>query len=1070
MIKIRLIGLMITVFCSSYLMAQNTVTGTVRDGSGTPLVGVTVLEKGATNGSITDIDGRYSLNVSSPDATLAFTFVGFATQEIPLNGRTTIDIGLNEEATELGEVVISALGFKEKRDNISSTYSRVDGDKVVQKGENKVIDGLGGKMAGVKIGATSGDPGAGANILIRGQSTIQGETQPLIIVDGVPLNNDFTRGLASEAGSSAGVNQQSRLNDINPDDIASMQVYKGASAGALYGSRGINGVIVITTKRGQAGKAKITYTAGLTIDEVSRKHPLQTTFGQGTGGVWRQDNQIAWGDKISERSGGADEVDLAGERFVSYLDGTTYYRVTSRNDRSVFVDSNFDQAFQTAYSWDHKVSMSGGNDETTYYFSLGKVDQEGIIRNATYDKINFTAAMTQQLNDRLKLDYKANFVNIQSNRIQTGSNTSGLYLSLLRTPPDFDNTHYIGDYVNAGGIVTPSRHRAYRESLGDDNNPSYNNPGWTINELSNTSNVNRFIGSAQIEYKLNDNINLIARTGGDTYTDNRVYFFPYFSAGSLNGELENEAITVFDYTAEFLANFNYDITSSISTNTTIGWGLNSRSRKIDYSGAINFTENFRKPLDVNELTSLENIQAEISRRDIRYTRVFGSSSFSYEDQLFLTMGGAFEKHSSYIDGFFYPSLELGWVASKTVDLPGFISFGKLRLAYGQVGNAPRPHRDLTLYEVGSFSSFSDAVDLAFFPGGGYQLNERLGNPNLQPEIKTETEFGVDLRFLQNRLWFSMTAYKNDVKDVLLDVTLTPSLGYTEQYANAADIENKGLEIEAGYKILDQQDFTLGVNLNYSRNRNKVINTEGSVIDLVSGSSVRSVAIEGQPMGVFYTQGFLRDADGNMVFNNGFPVLDQSGDQVLGDPSPDWRGGMGIEASYKDWRFNMLFETSQGNDVSARTEVILEFFGTHANTANEVTLTEDMVTFLGNTIPAGTTVRGNLRDFGGGTVLLEEDWYRNAQGFGDGKFNNLAVRDGSWTRLREASISYTLRRGLPKGINDIEFTAAGRNLIIWTDVVGIDPDVNQFGPGYGFGLDYFTNPGARSYIFTLKATF
>ena len=251
----------------------------------------------------------------------------------------------------------------------------------------------------------------------------------------------------------------------------------------------------------------------------------------------------------------------------------------------------------------------------------------------------------------------------------------------------------------------------------------------------------------------------------------------------------------------------------------------------------------------------------------------------------------------------------------------------------------------------------------------------------------------------------------------------------------------------------------------------VVDTKSSVINLTPGSSVQGVVIEGHPMGSFYTQGILRDESGNKQFDaNGYPILDVSGNIIVGDPNPDWRGGLGLNASYKNLRFYMLFETSQGNDFAGRTEFILEYFGVHANTDNEVTLDRDMITYKGNTIPAGTTVRGSLADLGGGEVLLDEDWYTGAQGFGDGKFNELAVVDGSWTRLREASLSYTFNKGLPDAIDNIELSVAGRNLFIWTGVVGVDPDVNQFGVGYGFGLDYFTNPGSRSYIFTLRATF
>lgn len=1070
-LKIAL-GLVLLVTVISSAQAQFAVSGVIKDDSGEPLIGVTILEKGTTNGTVTGVDGRYTLSASSAQAVLVLSSIGYEGQEISLGGRTVIDVSMISGLEELGEVVISALGFKENRDNISATYSKIDGDKVLQRGENKVIDGIGGKMSGVRISATTGDPGGGANIQIRGQSTLSGTSQPLIIVDGVPLNNDYLRGSASGADSDAGVSQQSRLNDINPDDIESFQVFKGASAGALWGSRGINGVIVITTKRGQNGKARISYSSGLTIDKINKTHPLQSTFGQGNGGAWVRDFQRSWGDKISDRSGGADDVDNTGEFFTSNNGGVVLYPITGKNSQQTYTDSNFDQVFQTAVSLDHKLSVSGGNESTTYYFALGRTDQEGIIRNADYKKTNVTAALTQQLTSKMQMNVKTNFITTSSNRAQTGSNTAGVYLGLLRTAPDFDNTHYIGDHTSGSGVVTKSRQRAYRRSRANSNNAIYNNPGWTVNEQINTSDVNRFIGSAEFTYNLNDNINLIARGGGDYYTDSRIYFFPYYTAGSDRrlGLLEDEVFVNQDYNADFLANLNYDITPNIGNSTTLGFGLSSRFRKRNLITGDNFIANFRGPLDANDISAKDNISSSVGRTTRRYVRFFGTSNFDYRDMVLVTLGGALEKHSTLDDPFFYPSVELGYIFTKSGNLPEWLSFGKARFAFGQVGNAPNPHREETLFEVGSFSSFSDGIALEDF-GGGYQLDEALGNANLKPEVKTEFEYGLDLRFLQNRLSLSMTYYTNKIEDVLLDIQISPSLGYDEIYGNGADMENEGFELETRYQILDTENWRASVSTNYSRNRNLVTNTNGSVINYTGGSSVQSVAIEGHAVGVFYTQGFLRDESGTPVLDaNGFPQVDVSGNQVVGDPNPDWRGGLGFNVGYKNFNFNILFETSQGNDYSERTKFILEFFGTHDAVGNEITLSEALVNYNGDLIPAGTVVRGNVRDWGAGNVLADEDYYETLQGFGDGKLNEATVVDGSWTRIREASLTYTLNKGLPKGIQNVELGVSGRNLKIWSDVVGNDPDVSQFGVGLGQGIDYFTNPGTRSYTFSLKATF
>lgn len=1059
-------------FTALLLSGQIKVSGTITDQQGQPLIGVNIIEQGTSNGTITDFDGNYELSVPE-GAILVFSYTGMNPLTEAVNGRTRIDIKMSESSELLDEIVVTALGFKEKRDRLASTYSKIDGDKVVQRGESKIIDGIAGKTSGVRISGASGDPGAGANIQIRGQNTISGSTQPLIIVDGVPLNNDYLRGFGSP--SDAGVSQQSRLNDLNPDDIESFQIFKGASAAALYGTRAMNGAIVITTKKGKQGKMNISYTATYGYDEIAYKHPLQAAFGQGANGEYSPTSLFSWGDKIADRTGGADGVNTSGQYFASQVTDNIIYPITAKNSRDVFVDENFDKVFRNGSSLDHKLAISGGNERNTFYFSMGRIDQDGIIRSSDFNKTNFTLATTQKFTDKLSASIKANYINSLSNRVQQGSNTAGVYLGLLRNAPDFDITDYIGDYVSSSGAVTLSRQRSYRRYLGNNDNAIYNNPLWTINEQISDSRINRFIGSAELNYQLTDALSLIARGGGDTYSDDRLYFFPTFTAGADRrfGQLSDEVIVSQEFNFDLLANFNKRITEDFGTNIVLGYGVNSRKRKTSFSRADNFISNFRGLYDPAEVSKKENIIAESSQILRNNYRFYGTANLDYKEQLLLTLGGAYEKHSSLKDGFFYPSAELGWLASKSFEMPQWFTFAKLRASYGQVGNVPLPHRVETVYEVGSFSTFSDNITLEDF-GGGYQLDERIGNSDLKPEIKTELEFGADLRFYRNRIHLSATYYTNEITDVLLDISLTPSLGYSEIYGNGATIENTGVEIEAGYKFINKENFTAGFNLNFSRNDNLVTKlTGGGVIDLTPGSSVQGVAIEGHPIGSFYTQDAVRDANGNLILDdNGFPEVDLTGNKIVGDPNPDWRGGLGFNLEYKGLGISILFETSQGNDFSERTRFITSYFGTHADVANEITLASDLINFAGDIIPAGSTVRGNIRNFGGGDVLLDESFYTVLYGFGDGKLNSFTISDGSWTRIREASISYRLRnQSLKKmGIQDMNFSLTGRNLVIWTDLAGVDPDINQFGVGLGQGIDYFTNPGTRAYAASIQVTF
>ena len=363
--------------------SQNSISGTVSDETG-PLPGASILIKGTTIGTTTDFDGNYTIEANQGQ-TLVVSYIGYATQELVVGSETSIDFVLVQDAESLSEVVVTALGFVEQRDKMASTYSKIDADKLVQPVENKIIDGIAGKAAGVSINATSGDPGAGSNIQIRGTSSLSGSSQPLIVVDGIPLNNDNLAG-SGDSDQSAGVSQQSRLNDLNPEDIESFQVFKGASAGALYGSRALNGVIVITTKKGKAGRFDINYTSGVSVDQISYEHPLQTEFGQGNGGSYSPTAQRSWGDRISERAGGADGVDTSGQFFESLVSDNIIYPITQKNSREIFTNKNFDQVFGSGITFDNKISISSGSEKGTYYISAANVDQKGIIKSSFYKK------------------------------------------------------------------------------------------------------------------------------------------------------------------------------------------------------------------------------------------------------------------------------------------------------------------------------------------------------------------------------------------------------------------------------------------------------------------------------------------------------------------------------------------------------------------------------------------------------------------------------------------------------------------------------------------------------------
>ena len=1062
-------------FQSVPLMAQqNTVSGTVSDAGGQPLPGVTVVVQGTTTGTTTNIEGTFRLSIPADAENLVFSSVGYQEKVVAVNNQSQFNITLAEDIQQLGEVVVNALGFKEDRDKLGSTASSVDAEAVVQSGETGVINGLAGKAASVRVARSNGDPGAGSTIQIRGANTITGSSNPLVIVDGVPLNNNTVYGGGNGGNRSGGTSQQSRLNDINPNDIESIQVLKGASAASLWGSRAANGVIVITTKQGSAGKPKISLSSSYSFDQINAKHPLQNTFGQGRNGEWSSRFRESWGDKIADRPGGPDELDTSGEYFEAD-DGTLYYPILNKNSRETFVDENFNEVFQNGYFLQNDLSISGGSERSTFFLSLGRLDQEGIIKNSDYNRTNVRLNNQTFFTEWLNVSSRAAYTNTKSNRIQQSSNVAGLYLGLLRNPPDFPIADYKGTYFDDNGTAFPQRHRAYRRSLGSTPNPIYNNPLWTTNEQISNTLVDRFIVNSDINIDATDWLGFTLRGGVDTYTDRRNYFYPIGSGGEVFGRFDEDVITESEFNFDAIGRAQFNLTDGIGLNTTIGWNYNNRVRRSNFNTLTNFQANVDLlTTDLNssnEVSSIENF-----KRFIRSNRLYSVFNFDFFNQLFFNASGTLEAASSVRGNFFYPSFDAAWQFTEldAIDETGFLSFGKLRASWGQVGVQPQAHRFQTLAEGGFiYSTYDDGLFISQF-GGGFRVDDDKGNPNLKPEIKTEWEIGTDLRFIDNRLSLGLTYYQNEIRDLLFEVATTPSSGFLSSYTNAGVMQNVGFEAELDYSIIQKQNFNLNAYANFNANENEVISLQGTESVDLTTQSISSRAVPGFPLGVLWGTRAQRNDDGTFLLDdNGFPQIANT-QGVIGDPNPDWRGGLGLRANYKNFRFNILFEHSQGGDFAERTRFILRNFGTHQDVGNEVTLTQDLTNVAGDVIPSGTTVRGAIEDFGAGPVLLDEAWYRGrGAGFGDGVMNEFAVTDATWTRLRELTLAYTLNN---QWLNDVtklssvELSVTGRNLILWTDILGIDPEINQFGVNNGFGIDYFTNPSTRSVLFSVKINY
>jgi len=1085
--KTKLSGILtlLLAFAVQMTFAQDrTITGSVSDETG-PLPGVSVLIEGTTSGTETDFDGNYAIEAKSGDV-LRYSFVGMTTVTKTVGADSSINITMVSEANTLDEVVLTAFGLEVKKDDDLSSSTAVKADMITRSGESGLIQGLAGKTSGLKITRSSGDPGAGAYIQIRGQNTITGSSSPLIVVDGVPVSN------TNVGGATDGVTQQSRLNDFNPEDIAKVTILKGAAAAAVWGTGAANGAIIIQTKKGVKGKMSVDFTSSVAYDKINVEFEKQDKFGQGYPNWWLgigddyssdgsryvPNTGFSWGDRISDRSGAPNGVVVGNQRFESNTGNTIYPfdsnadGTVAKNDTNVYNETNRNQVFGTGTTYNLGASISYANENSNTFLSIANWDQKGIIKGrSSYNRSNLRLNHTVQLTEKFGASLRAAYSFIRSDRIQQGSNLQGLYLGYLRTSPDFDNRDYKGTYYDSNNVPSPNSHRGYRNYLGS-GAPTYNNPGWTINEQDNPNVVNRFNFNPELTYKFSDNINLTARYGLDYYTDNRETFFPVNSAaGNQIGIYQQDNIT------EKTENFNlfFQGNHDISDNFSFDWIAGTAFDQNEYGRLSGYTEGFTNP-DVGDLRIFGNAVAENEfptsfKQLTKKHGVYAVANFNMFSQLMVSLSGRYERPSTLEKNVFYPSASLGWKFSENFE-SDFLSFGKLRASYGEIGIEPVPYASSTVFFPGGiFSGWGDDLGAAAY-GNPFQRDVTQGNPDLKEERVKEFEIGGDFRFFRNKLNIGYTYYNRTTEDAILFIDVAPTTGYNSTPTNAAEINNEGMEVDINWNVLRKGDFSWDINGFWSYNKNIVTDLAGVQSVFLAGfTSVSSRVVEGEPMATLWGTPFLRNDAGELdLRSDGFPQISPE-EGVLGDPNPDWIGGLGTTIGWKGLTLTALFETSQGNDHWEGTRGVLGYFGIDTKTANETVAPVDLPTYDGRVITAGTTFRGNIEDFGAGPVALDSEWY-TSDGGGFGNQGESFVNDASWTRLRELSLGYSFPEKIlgNTGLTHFDVMLTGRNLILWTDIEGFDPDINLTGASKGRGLDYFTNPATQSFILTLKFGF
>lgn len=1039
------------------------VTGKVTDATtGESLPGVSVIVDGTSRGTVTDLDGNYSISVSQ-GATLVFQSIGMVTQKITVGSQTTVNVSLQASTEALNEVVVTAIGLETEKKALGYSIQSVKGEDLVQAQETNLVNALNSKVAGVNIVSSSGSPGASASIRIRGNTSINSNNSPLFVVDGVPIsNNEVGEGVA-------GIDQSNRVIDLNPGDIASLTVLKGPAATALYGSRASSGAIIITTKRGQLGRAtsSISFRTSFTADQVNKLPDMQTSFAQGrpSGGefIWRGPETgegFSWGPAVSslEYDGDASHIYDVRGRLVPVGDG---------NGSPAQAVNNTENFFTTGTTWDNNLSFRGGTKDIGYYVSFGHLRQTGIVPKSKFERTSVRANVDAQINEKLKIGASVNYVNSGGTRAQRGSNLRGTMLGLLRTTPTFDNGLGLTGKDAANNpdsyVFPDGSQRSYRAGI-------YDNPYWVSNRNVDDDDVNRIIGNLSLNYKVAKWFDIVYKVGVDNFADIRRGGIDIVRSGSTirnPGSAFTRSFTSTFINSDILGLFNYSFGEEVQLSATVGH---------NYFTTRTFDQlNTGDELGIPNLFDLGNVASEdafSNRTQSALHGVFADIRIGWRNMVFLNVSGRNDFSSTLPtddNSFFYPAASLAFTISELIPENNVVSYAKARASWGQVGNSPNQFGTTAVFIpfTGGGDGFTTEPSGAQQGITAFERGGTLPNSFIQPEITETFEVGLEARFLNNRIGIDFTYYNSTTEDAIINVAVSRATGFNSRLANVAEVSNEGIEIVLDANPLQIGDFRWDIIANFTHNRNVTESLAEGVeeIGLSGFTSTSSSLIAGQPYGAIFGSAFQRNDNGQIVVGaDGWPLQDPV-NRAVGDPNPQFLLGLRNTFAWKGISVSVLLDIRQGGDVWCGTCGIINYFGTSQVTADQRGITDFVFEgVLEDGSPNTTPVDFANPADGLGAIK----WVR----YGFGGLSEESIFDASWVRLRELTVKYSLPASLfqnnfVKGI-DVAFT--GRNLWLSTDYPGIDPETNLTGTTNGFGLDYFNNPNTKSYGFSILATF
>ncbi|MBK6265230.1 SusC/RagA family TonB-linked outer membrane protein [Marivirga sp. S37H4] len=1028
-----------------YAWAQDrTVSGKVTDANtGEGLPGVNVLLKGTGTGVNTDLDGNYKISVPSDGGTLVFSFIGMTKQEVNVGARSVVDIQMVTDVQQLSEVIVTGIGVERQAKSLGYSTQNLDAEEITKAANTNLLNSLQGKVAGVQISQSTGALGGATRIVVRGPASFTNGNQPLFVIDGVPIDNTQRQSTDLRSGpsfSNSGV-------DINPDDIASMTVLKGPSAAALYGSRAANGVILITTKSGKGtdGKMAISINSSVTFDNVLRYPDFQRTYASGSGGVYNPEGFTGWGPEFdgqtvrnpnNEWDGQPDSVSLTAK------------------------DQFLEQFLKTGTTISNSISVSGGKEDTHYRMSFSNATSEGIVPSTDLTRTTASIKASTKLANNFRSEVSATYTLTESGNLPPAGQTQASFMwQALYTGVDLD--------------ISPwTTYEAPDGSQLEYGSGFWNNPYWVVNKNRTSQRRDRVNGKALLGYEFAEGIELIARVGTDVYVDARKGRIAINTVGNVDGGFYEDQFVYNQLNTDVFLNVNKNVSEDFNISGILGINDNRRSVKNVFSSA--------GAIVVPDLYNYSNIDGQpTAQNNLTERRLFGAYgniNLGYKDWAFLDFTARNDWSSTLPEGnnsFFYPSVSGSVILTEAVPAleNDYMTYLKLRGNWGQVGNDANPYVLNSVYGQGAaFDGLFNGINFPFNGVTGFTAGNRIGTPDLQPEITTSWELGAEIGFWDDRLTLDATYFDSKSTNQIFNVNIAPSSGYTAVTRNAGLMTNKGVELLlTGTPVRTNSGFRWDIQANWTKIDNKVEELFADLEQLNVGRagfvSVSSVAYLGQPYPVIYGRSWRRNDAGDIIVSaqTGLPELTSEQNPVA-KVIPDWTGGIRNNFSFKGIDLSILFEMRKGgsiyssstahwrvNGFAKETELGRES-GLVFNGVNEVIGNEGDTSYVNNNF-----------------VVDNESFWSSFSLFGD---TELGLVDASFIKLREVSLGYALPKSILERtpFGSVYASVVGRNLWLNTPNPYIDPEVSMFGAADNQGYEYATIPSTKSWGFNLKFTF